>query len=344
MRRNDKTRIRARPAARPGARPAAIDSALGAAVAQREKLLADPHTNMLRLFNDAADGVPGLVIEKLADVLIVQVHQGRFTDDPDAGLRTALQSIANRLAARAVYLKRFATDRSVALRELESAHRDPLPWMGTPAPEEFDALETGVRFRIRPYDGYSVGVFLDAREIRRRVRDLSRGRRVLNTFAYTCGFSVAAALGGAAETVSVDVSKRYLEWGKRNFAANGVPLDGQWFICSDVFEYYRRAKRQGRMFDLIILDPPTFARVKGGSPFVLEQDLKRLVAGAIERLAPGGLVLVATNHRGTSAAHLQHAIAAGAAGRSWRIIERPPLPSDFAGDPDYAKSVWAEIA
>lgn len=340
MGRNDRTRKHAGPAVQ----RARLDSALAAAAARREILLADPQTNMLRLFNDEADGVTGLVIEKFTDVLIAQLHESRIAIDSDNELRPAIEKLAARLGARAVYRKRFATDRSAALKELEAAHRDPTPWIGTPAAQEFDALEAGLRFRVRPYDGFSVGVFLDARENRRRLRELARGRRVLNTFAYTCGFSVAAALGGATETVSVDISKRYLEWGKRNFAANNVPLDGQWFICSDVFDYYRRAKRQGRMFDLIVLDPPTFARVKGESPFVLQQDLDRLVASAIERLVPGGLLLLSTNHRGTTLARLEQAIAAGAAGRSWRVIERPPLPGDFAGDREYAKSVWAEFA
>jgi 23S rRNA (cytosine1962-C5)-methyltransferase len=317
---------------------------LNSAVLRRERLLSDPLTNMLRLFNDDADGVAGLVLEGFADVLIVQIHEGRFADNLEQELRRPIESLAHQLGVRAVYLKRFATDRSAALKDLEATHRDPTPWIGAPAAQEFDALENGIRFRIRPYDGYSVGVFLDARENRRRMRDLARGRRVLNAFAYTCGFSVAAALGGAAETVSVDVSKRYLEWGKRNFAANRVALEGNWFICSDIFDYYRRAKRQGRIFDLIVLDPPTFARVKGGKPFVLEQDLKPLVAGAIERLAPGGLLLLSTNHRGTTMARIEQAIAAGAAGRASRVVERPPLPPDFAGDREFAKSVWSEFA
>src|SRR5262245_17199557 len=238
MRRNDKTRVHARPVERPTAAPASIRTAIAAAVARREKLLADSRTNMLRLFNDEADGVAGLVIEKFADVLIVQLHEGRFTGNAEVELRAPIESLAEQRGIRSVYLKRFATDRSAAAKALETEHRDRMPWIGAPAAEEFDALESGVRFRIRPYDGYSVGAFLDARENRRRVRELARGRRVLNTFAYTCGFSVAAALGGAAETISVDVSKRYLEWGKRNFAANDVSSDGHWFICSDVFDYY----------------------------------------------------------------------------------------------------------
>jgi len=110
--------------------------------------------------------------------------------------------------------------------------------------EEYAVLENGIRFLVRPHDGHSTGLFLEHRDNRKRVRRLAAGRNMLNAFAYTCGFSVAAALGGAAGTVSVDVSKKYLEWGKCNFAANELNLADHRFICSDIFDYYRRARRR----------------------------------------------------------------------------------------------------
>ena len=100
-----------------------------------------------------------------------------------------------------------------------------------------------------------MGLFLDQRDNRRRIRAQARGKDVLNLFAYTCGFSVAAAAGGAASTVSVDLSPKALEWGRANFALSHLDPSDHQFIKSDAFDYLRRAARQGKRFDIIILDP-----------------------------------------------------------------------------------------
>jgi 23S rRNA (cytosine1962-C5)-methyltransferase len=178
------------------------------------------------------------------------------------------------------------------------------------------------------------------------VRALVAGQRVLNTFAYTCGFTAAAALGGARQTVSVDLSRKFLEWGKRNLAVNGVALDAHQFICSDVFDYYRRAVRQGQRFDFVILDPPTFARRKGHrQTFVLERDLERLVAGALGLLERGGIVHLSVNQRATARGRLKEVIATAARAQGCRCqwLEAAPLPEDFRGDPEFAKSVLARV-
>jgi len=313
------------------------------ALAARAALLADPHSNVCRVFNGAADGIDGLVVEKLGDVLIAQLHEGRLPL-AESEVRSLCAYAQRRLSARAVYRKIFVRDRSAAEGAVAKLHSDATPWLGEAAEAEFPVLENGMTFLVHPYDGYSVGLFLEHRENRERVRALAAGRTVLNAFAYTCAFSVAAALGGAAATVSVDVSKRNLEWGKRNFAANGLELGSHLFICSDIFDYYRRAKRQGRAFDLIILDPPTFARTKRPKRvFILADDLQRLVAGAVELLSPGGYLLLATNHRGTSQRRLQSAVAVAAGARPFKIIERPRLPLDFLRAPGYAKSILARL-
>lgn len=313
------------------------------ALAARGVLLADPDSNVCRVFNGAADGIGGLVIEKLGDVLVVQLHEGRLRL-AESCVRELCVHARWRLGARAVYRKSFARDRSTALGALDEPHTDPTPWLGEAVAEEFPVLESGIRFLVRPYGGYSVGLFLEHRENRGRVRRLAAGRIVLNAFAYTCGFSVAAALGGAVGTVSVDVSRKHLEWGKRNFAVNGIDLSPHRFICSDIFDYYRRARRQQQRFDLIILDPPTFARAKRPKQvFVQAEDLDRLVAGDVERLNPGGYLLLTTNHRGTSRERLEGAVKLAAGTRPCQVVERPRLPLDFAGDKGYAKSILARV-
>lgn len=315
------------------------------ALTDRARLLADPHTTACRVFNAAADGITGLVIEKLADVLVVQFHEERLALSEDTA-RELCQRAMQQLDTKAAYRKVFPRDRAAGQRQLDQMHADPTPWIGSPTEPEFPVLEHGLRFLVRPYDGFATGLFLEHRANRARLRQLAAGRHVLNAFAYTCGFTVAAAIGGAATTVSLDISKKSLEWGRHNLAANSIPPDDHTFICSDVFDYYRRARRQGRSFDVIILDPPTFARTKRPKQtFTLTADLPRLVAGAVELLAPGGYLLLSTNHRPTSHRRLLAEITAAAAarGRQHELIARPRLPADFRGDPHYAKSILVRV-
>jgi 23S rRNA (cytosine1962-C5)-methyltransferase len=327
------------------AQPADPAALLDAALARRAGLVSDPQTDVCRLFHSGADGIDGLVIEKLGSVLVVQLHAGRLAID-DAAVRELCAAAAARVQATAVYRKVFPKDRTTPPGDLERQHRDPTPWIGTLAEAELAVRENGAMFVVRPYDGYATGLFLDHRAARARVRELATGRRVLNAFAYTCGFTVAAALGGAAATVSVDISRKALEWGKRNLVANGLALDVHRFICADVLDYYRRAARQGQRFDFVILDPPTFARVKEtGRVFSLAADLPRLVAGALELLDADGILHLSVNHRGTSLRALQAVVrgAARAQGRRAALLEGPPPPEDFPGDPDFAKSVWLRL-
>lgn len=322
-----------------------LESLLKTALTRRATLLAGADTDVARVFHGGQDGIPGLVLERLGPVLIVQLHEGVLTA-PEHAVRNLCAIAAEKLGTTAVYRKRFPPDRSFLDAQLDALHRDPTPWLGTATAEELTVREAGVAYRVRPYDGYSTGLFLDHREHRARVRILAAGRRVLNTFAYTCAASVVAALSGATETVSVDVSKRALEWGKRNFAANDRTLDGHWFICSDVRDYFRRAARQQRRFDLIILDPPTFARSKAaGRTLSIPGDLPELLAGALERLAPGGQLLLSINHRGTTEARLEQHVrqAAAAVGRTLRHIERLPLPEDFRDDPEFMRSILVDF-
>lgn len=333
---------------RPPRPPTDVRACIDAALQRRAALLCDPSCTAIRLFNSAADGIDGFVVEQLADVLVAQLHEGRLCV-AEAELRRACERLMQQRGAAAVYRKTFPRDRSHAGPQLDALHTSSAPWLGNAAAPEIEIRENGIRFLVRPYDGYSTGLFLEHRANRAQVRALAAGRRVLNTFAYTCGFSVAAALGGAARTVSVDVSKKYLEWGKANFAANGIALEDHWFIRSDVLEYYRRAKRQEQRFDFIILDPPTFGREKGGRAFSFVDHARELVRGALELLEPGGIVLLATNHRATRPADLSrlvHTAAADVAQRAVRaeILARPELPLDFAGDPDYAKVVIARFS
>jgi 23S rRNA G2069 N7-methylase RlmK/C1962 C5-methylase RlmI len=293
----------------------------------------------VRLFHGRADGLDGLVVEKWGSVLIVQLHEGLPGPAPEE-LRPHLQDWRERFDARAVYLKHFVRDRGGADVEVRSSHCEATPWIGEPVEEEIAIREGDFTYLIRPYDGFSVGLFLEHRENRRRIAEMAAGRRVLNAFAYTCGFSVAAAKGGAAAVASVDLSKRYLEWGKRNFGGNRLPTTAHRFYASDIFEFCKRARRQELRFDLVILDPPTFSRRRRPARvFELRAELPRLVAETVERIDRGGSLFLATNDRRISLDTLQATVRQASPHRRLAVTARPALPPDFGGDPEYAKAI-----
>jgi 23S rRNA (cytosine1962-C5)-methyltransferase len=307
-----------------------LEDSLEVALAGRLERLLDESTNAYRLTDGAADGIPGLIAELLGPVVILQLRQGKFDEDEEA-LQRAAAWYGRRLKVRAVYVKKIPRDRSQPDRHRPKALMDERPLWGRPVKREVEILEDGIRYVVRPYDGYLTGFFTAHAENRRWVRRHAKGLHVLNLFAYTCGFSVAAAIGDAATTASADVSKKALEWGKENFEANGLSLDDHRFYCSDAFEFFRRAERQGLRFDLIVLDPPAFAR--GGKParvFQVEKHMTPLVSGALKLLKRRGRMLVSANFRGVTDKWLRERVKAATGRRKCRFPDPPPLPLGFA--------------
>lgn len=141
-----------------------------------------------------------------------------------------------------------------------------------------------------------MGLFLDMREVRLWLRSVCAGRSVLNLFAYTCSLGVCATLGGAGRVVNVDVSRPYLDWGKANYVANGLAIDDRDFIYGDSFDWLNRFARRSQVFDVVIVDPPSFS----STPFSVTHDYPRLVAAAANVVARGGRLLAVTNHAQTS--------------------------------------------
>lgn len=158
---------------------------------------------------------------------------------------------------------------------------------------ESTALERTLRYAIDFAAGYSVGLFIDQRENRRFVRDLAP-KMLLNCFAYTCSFSVAAATVGA-QTVSVDLSKKSLNRGRENFALNSLPTTDHRFLADDVMAVLPRLARKAEKFDVIILDPPTFSRSHSGKAFQVERDFETLLLAALEVAERNAKILLSTN-------------------------------------------------
>jgi 23S rRNA (cytosine1962-C5)-methyltransferase len=178
---------------------------------------------------------------------------------------------------------------------LKNAERvAPVLLAGDPTlPRTGEALEAGVRYGLDFDAGYSAGLFIDQRHNRAFLRQ-RKPRRVLNTFAYTCSFSVVAALAGA-RTISLDLSGKSLDRGKENFTRNGLSLEGHAFLADDVLEVLPRLVRRGEKFDTIILDPPTFSRGAKARRFQVEEDLGELLLQALELAEPRAAILLSTN-------------------------------------------------
>ncbi|WP_424952355.1 class I SAM-dependent rRNA methyltransferase [Deinococcus sp.] len=216
---------------------------------------------------------------------------------------------AETLGLASVYLKR----RPQQARHAANVQRD---WLSPQRPllgaevAELTAREDGVSYLIRPGSDLSIGLFTDARPARRWVREHAHGR-VLNTFAYTCGFGLNAALAGAEAVKNLDLSRKVLTWGQQNYALSGVLAPDRDFISGDVFDWLTRLARRPERFDLVVLDPPSFARGKAGV-WRSERDYAGLASRAVALLAPGGRVLAMNNHAGVSGSAFAGLVRAGA--------------------------------
>lgn len=205
--------------------------------------------------------------------------------------------------------------------------------LGEETTEPFAVTENGAAFGIDFQAGYSCGLFTDQRLNRRWVHEVSKpGDRVLNTFAYTGGFSVMAALAGA-ETTTVDLSATYLEWTWANFAHNGLDRAAHHGVKGEAFAWLRTFARQGRSFHGVVLDPPTFSR-SGKDTFRTDRDYASLAALAAALLVPGGWLLCCANTHRLSSEQFRRDVFEGLRTRGRGVVscEAPPMPPEFRGD------------
>lgn len=321
-----------------------VPALLQRAVRRREALLARPDLDVCRLFHGEADGMPGVFLDRYALGAVLMLHEGttRLDADPHLIALHALELLRPQ-GVRAVYAKRFIKDRTALAPDDVSPLADPRPIAGEPLPESLIVNEHGRRLEVRLYDGFSTGVFLDQRENRSFLARFAPGGRVLNTFAYTGAFSVACALSGAV-TTTVDVSPRYLDWAKRNFALNGIDLAQHRFARMGTLEFLDYARRKALRYELIIIDPPTYSSGnarKGVPAWRVARDLPGLLERAADRLAPGGALFVSTNSDEFSTPGRLRSLLTGALGPV-RWLDAPAAPEDFPGTKDRAQ--WVMLA
>ena len=332
---------------------APVDFQADSRLALRAAIIAPDRTDAFRLIHGASDGWPGWYVEQLGELYL---SQGDAPFSP--AQQQHLESLVKPLQVRAHH-----KTLSRHVRGATAAEASPQVVCGVTAPERFVIQENGVKFEMSFQEGYSVGLFLDQRDNRRRfltghvaadfelysnVPSAAARPEVLNLFAYTCGFSVCAARGGA-RTTSLDLSKKYLEWGKRNCALNGLDPAQHDFIYGDAFDWLRRLAKKGRAFDGVILDPPTFSQSKESGVFRAERDYGKLITAALTVLKPGGVLLASTNAAEWPPEKFLDQITAAvhATGRKLGQLHYVPQPPDFPvspAEPAYLKTVWLRVA
>ena len=284
---------------------------------KRSAYYQDDLTTAFRLFNQEGDGFGGLTVDLYGDYAVFSWYNSYVYQ-----IRKVISE-----AFRQVFPEVLGTYEKIRFKGLdyESAHV-----YGQEAPEFFTVLENGVLYQVFMNDGLMTGIFLDQHEVRGSLVDgLAMGKSLLNMFSYTAAFSVAAAMGGASETISVDLAKRSRELSQAHFEANGLSTDHHRFIVMDVFEYFKYAKRKSLSYDVIVLDPPSFARNKKQT-FSVAKDYHKLISQSLEILNPGGIIIASTNAANVSRQKFIEQIDRGYAGRSYQILNQYGLPADFA--------------
>ena len=284
---------------------------------KRKSYYQDDLTTAFRLFNQEGDGFGGLTVDLYGDYAVFSWYNSYVYQ-----IRKVISE-----AFRQVFPEVLGTYEKIRFKGLdyESAHV-----YGQEAPDFFTVLENGVLYQVFMNDGLMTGIFLDQHEVRGSLVDgLAMGKSLLNMFSYTAAFSVAAAMGGARQTTSVDLAKRSRELSQAHFQANGISTDNHRFIVMDVFEYFKYAKRKGLTYDVIVLDPPSFARNKKQT-FSVAKDYHKLISQSLEILNPEGIIIASTNAANVSRQKFTEQIDKGFAGRSYQILNKYGLPADFA--------------
>lgn len=289
--------------------------------------------NAYRLLNAGGDDARGFLVDVYAGYLVVHV----LDESALPGAGALEKSLAQALEPIGIIrkLRYQTTERGRVCDEVV---------LGREPPRPLQVLHGGMSLEVDLLDGFHTGLFTDMRDEHLRMRQLAAGRRVLNTFAYTGVFSVAAALGGAAQVTTVDVVAKVLDRAKRNFQCSGLDPASHHFARMEVLEYLALAKRRQWEFDAVVLDPPTFATFKGGR-WSAKTDYPHLLDAAVKVVAPGGLLWAAANTESTPADRLERQIAAAlrTARRSAKLLAVGGLPVDYPTPADEPQARYLKV-
>ena len=303
---------------------------LEAAVKKRQTLR--KYTNALRLVNGVGDGLNGLVLEQYDRHFAAHIFNKRWLAEKE--FLTAF--VKKHFAAK--YL--IAKDRTQAT----ALHPDKIKsdlWIKEDQSHTI-VQENDLKFAVDLNDGLNSGLFLDMRRNRKIVAGLAKGRKVLNCFAYTCSFGVYCRKGAAASVVNVDVSRKSLERGRGNYELNHIKPGPDDFTRADAMQYLKLAVKKDNRFDVIILDPPSFARHEGKT-FSVKKDLAVLIDWAIKVLNPNGVLFASTNFSGMSPQYIEKMVRVAAPGRRINKIRHLGQDDDFPGSGLTAESSLSAV-
>jgi 23S rRNA (cytosine1962-C5)-methyltransferase len=304
------------------------------AIELRKSFFNKPNTTAFRVFNGEGDGIGGLTIDYFDGFYLINWYsEGIYTFK-----EYVVQSLKNMVDFKGIYEKKRFADQGTYIEDDDFI-------AGERAPYPLIVKENGMNFAIYLNESAMVGVFLDQREVRNIIREkYAKDKFVLNTFSYTGAFSVAAALGGAIKTTSVDVANRSKSKTIEQFSINGIDYEAQDIIVEDVFNFFKYAVRKNLTYDLVILDPPSYARSKKNT-FSAGKDYPDLLAKAIQITEKNGVIVASTNSSAFGMDKFKGFIekAFKQTGDKFNILEEFRLPSDFKTIKEYPEGNYLKV-
>ncbi|QGM31764.1 RlmI/RlmK family 23S rRNA methyltransferase [Bacillus sp. N3536] len=305
------------------------------ALKHRDDYFNSDDTTAFRIFNGEGDGIGGLTIDYFDGFYLISWYsQGIF-----AFKELILEALESAVPSyKGIYEKKRFDTKGQYLEDDDfvKGNRGEFPLL---------VKENGENFAIYLNDGAMVGVFLDQRDVRKKIRDeYAKGKNVLNTFSYTGAFSVFAAAGGAKKTTSVDLAKRSLSKTTEQFEVNGIDVEKQDIIVMDVFDYFKYAKRKELSFDMVILDPPSFARSKKYT-FSSAKDYTKLLKDAIAITEKNGVIVASTNNATFGMKKFKSFVekAFKESSQKYVIEEEFSLPNDFRTSPLFKEGNYLKV-
>jgi 23S rRNA (cytosine1962-C5)-methyltransferase len=296
-------------------------------------------TTGYRVVHGESDGLPGVVVDRYADFAVLKLYS--------AGLTPHRPAIVEAIRAEVPGLAGvFGRDEVARDEDSDDAKPQGRVLWGDAPPERIAIDEHGMKLLVDVRQGQKTGLFLDQRENRRLVREMSAGRGdALNLFGYTGGFSVAAALGGARHVVTVDVDRDAIALARENFRANGLDPADHAFASEDAFEILRRYKAQGRRFDLVVCDPPAFAKSQKAVEGAIA-GYAALNRAALQVLAPGGILVTASCSARVSPEQFQDAVkeAAFKSRVDLQLVEDRRQPPDHPVAPQFREGRYLKCS
>ena len=304
------------------------------AITSRHQFFNANDTTAFRVFNGEGDGIGGLTIDYFDGYYLISWYSEGIYQFKDI----IIQSLVNSVDYKGIYQKKRFDVKGQYIEEDDFV-------VGQRGQFPIIVKENGVNFAIYLNDGAMVGVFLDQREVRKLIRDkYAYGKTVLNTFSYTGAFSVFAAKGGAIKTTSVDLANRSLTKTKEQFSINDIDPSTQSIIVEDVFHYFKYAVKKNLLFDMVILDPPSFARSKKHT-FSAEKDYKDLLKEAITITESNGVIVASTNCSSFGMNKFKGFIdtAFKEIGGEYKLMEEFSLPNDFRTNKQFKEGNYLKV-